>query len=139
MDLIQGGLLVMAVMSCGLGCVLRIYSLHPLFSSWRVPLDGYFLRAAQIKHAEHVVPEAAALTSVKPRETNALRIRKSEYGTEGIKEPALRHICALCVWICVEKMNLCVPSLRYWGFFRICSKSSVTGSTQQQQQESGSL
>lgn len=65
-----------------------------------------------------MVPEAAALTSVKPRETNAPRRWKSEYGTEGIKEPALRHICALCVWICVEKMNLCVPSLRYWGFFR---------------------
>lgn len=86
------------------------------------------------------MPEAAALTSVKPRETNALRRWKSEYGTEGIKEPALRHICALCVWICVEKMNLSVCLLYVIGVFsEICSKSSVMGSTQQQQQESGSL
>lgn len=81
-------------------------------------LMGCSLSAAQIKHAEHVGPEATALPSVKPRETSALRRWRSEYGTHGIKEPALSHVCALCIWICVEMINLCVCFLYLLGFLQ---------------------
>lgn len=95
---------------------------------------GCSLSAASIKHAGHVGPEATALPSVKPRDTNAPRRWKSQYGTEGIKEPALGHVCALCVWICVEMVNLCLCLLYFTGFFaELFSKSSVTSSTQQQE------
>lgn len=99
---------------------------------------GCSVSAASIKHAEHVGPEATALPSVKPRETNAPRRWKSEYGTKGIKEPALGHVCALCVWIYVEMMNLCLCLPYFTGVFaELFSKSSVASSTQQQ--EPGSL
>lgn len=65
-----------------------------------------------------MVPEATALTSVKPKETNAPRRWKSEYGTEGIKEPTLEaYLCPVCLDLC-EDESLDVPSSLHWGFFR---------------------